>query len=85
MFHLGANKESLTKAAPEPPDRLINMPALNQLSYLALCWQSPYFVDIYVPGCQSEEEAVQPVPPPMLHFKLGCNPWLHGSYRLNGF
>ncbi len=31
-------------------DLWINVPALYQLSYLALCWRSPYFVNIFVQG-----------------------------------
>ena len=34
------------------------MPALYQLSYLALYWRSPYFVNIFVRGRQSE--VIQP-------------------------
>ena len=30
------------------------MSALYQLSYLALCWRCPYFVHLFVRGCQSE-------------------------------
>ena len=31
-------------------DLRINVPALYKLSFLALCWQCPYFVNIFVWG-----------------------------------
>ncbi len=35
-------------------DFRVTMSVLYQLSYLALCWRSPYFVSIFAQGCQSE-------------------------------
>ena len=45
------NKEKFTRAGLEPA---IDVPGLYQLSYLALHWRSPYFVNIFVRGRQSE-------------------------------
>ena len=36
-------------------DLRIDVPALYQLSYLALYWQSPYFVNIFVRGGASQK------------------------------
>ena len=48
------NKEKLTRAGLETCDLRIDVPGLYQLSYLALHWRSPYFVNIFVRGRQSE-------------------------------
>ena len=49
------NKDKFTRAGIEPScDLRIDVPGLYQLSYLALHWRSPYFVNIFVRGRQSE-------------------------------
>ena len=48
------NKDKLTRAGLEPVTLRIDVPGLYQLSYLALHWQSPYFVNIFVRRRQSE-------------------------------
>ena len=48
------NKEKFTRVRLEPATSRIDVPGLYELSYLALHWQSPYFVNIFVRGCQSE-------------------------------
>ena len=53
------NKERLTRARLEPATSGLTSPGLYQLSYLALHWRSPYFVNIFVQGCQSEVMKIQ--------------------------
>ena len=52
-------EQRIDKSEIRTNDLRINVPALHQLSYLALYWQCPYFVNIFVRGCQSE--AIQPL------------------------
>ena len=43
------NKEKFTRVGLEPIcDLRIDVPGLYQLSYVALHWRSPYFVNIFV-------------------------------------
>ena len=43
------NKDKFTRAGLEP-----DVPGLYQLSYLALYWRSPYFVNIFVRGASQK-------------------------------
>ena len=44
------NKEKFTRAGLEPATSGLTCLGLYQLSYLALHWRSPYFVNIFVRG-----------------------------------
>ena len=44
------NKEKLTRTC----DLRIDVPGFYQLSYLALHWRSPYFVNIFVRGASQK-------------------------------
>ena len=52
-------EQRIDKSGIRTNDLRIDVQVLYQLSYLALYWQCPYFVNIFVRGCQSED--IQPL------------------------
>ena len=60
LFDLGLKKKNqLEESGIWTNDLWIKMPALNRLSYQALCWRFPYCVNIFVRG--ASPEAIQPI------------------------
>ena len=86
-------KEKIYKSGTWTCDLRIHVPGLYQLSYLALHWRSPYFVNIFVRGRQSEvmkpytardlgQVTIQPGKRQFISYEPVKSPWFSLNHNL---